>query len=93
MKHEVSNCETYAYVDDTGALAARPAALKEALKVTQDYEQLTGQRLNSVISNCFSSNTASMHRLKFGTSILLRVHSVKIVGVRLELQADASDTQ
>ena len=45
------NLDVHAYVDDTGGVAQRPAALDRALAITKEYAEMTGQRLNTLENN------------------------------------------
>ena len=62
VKTEMPHIEAHAYVDDTGPTAQRLATLNSALAATQEYVQLTGQKLNTKKSKGFTTVTRSMHR-------------------------------
>ena len=93
LSAEVPASSPGAYVDDTVALASRPGVLNAALKVTKEYEVLTGQLVHKTKSICFSTWTQSMKRLRFGSETLPQQQSIKTVGVTLHMQTGGTCEQ
>ena len=77
IESEVPSAKPFGFADDTGAVASGSEAvdtLQRVLLITQEYEHLTGQRLNAGKSKCW------------GTTLLAKAQakSLHVAGVQLE---------
>eukprot|EP00973_Karenia_brevis_P068183 9486368-Karenia_brevis.AAC.1 len=89
VKAEIPSVSVSAFVDDTGATASQPCQLNDALAITKEFEQLTGQQINTEKCICFSASSPNMKRLRFGQALLPRSQLLKTVGVTLSLDGSA----
>ena len=58
---EASGVNASVYVDDSGATAAKPSLLNQALQVSMEYISLTVQALNAAKCKVFTTVTRQMH--------------------------------
>ena len=85
LEEEVPEAKTDAYVDDTGATAARPKTLQQVLEITGEFASVTGQTLNLRKSCTYATSTARMRPLRLRGQTLPVVSVAKSVGVRMSV--------
>lgn len=89
MEEKVPDAEPSVFVDDARATASRPVFLNQALDLTMEFVDRTGQSLNAAKCSGFTTVTTCMKRLRLGTNRLEQTFEIRSVGATLATHADA----